>query len=259
MADATITSGLPQGQHIGVLTCIPNGGRRLPLEMVIGLACNSGPTHMTTGYLGVKNAPIEKAREIAAENAIKAGAKYLWFVDDDTVPPPNALKRLIYILDNYPDVAVVGGIYVTRDDVVPQPLVFRGMGNGSFWHWKEGDIFEVTGMGAGCMLVRVEVFNKLPKPWFTFETADSYDATVASTSVSEDIHFCNLVRQAGYKIVAHGGILCDHWHSTEDKVYRLPADSYPLRPLETTPATVPNMELPQESSKTISKRKKKNV
>jgi hypothetical protein len=223
---------LPADQGIGVLTCIPSSRKLLPLEMVISMACQSAPTHMTTGYLGVKNLPIDQARERACETAQNVGAKYLWFIDDDTVPPPNSLKRMIYILDNYPDVGIVGGVYVTRDPVQPQPVIFRGMGMGSYWSWKAGDIFEVTGMGAGCMLVRVSILKELPRPWFKFDINDSNDPLVASTSVSEDIWFCNLVRKAGHKIFAHGGILCDHWDVNTGEVFRMPPDSYPMRPRE---------------------------
>ena len=238
---------LPEGQNVGVLTCICSAKRLLPLELVISMACQSAPTHMTTGFLGVKNLPIELAREAAAEKAVEMNAKYLWFIDDDTVPPPNTLKRLIYILDNYPDVGIVGGVYVTRDPVQPQPVVFRGMGSGSYWSWKAGDIFEVTGMGAGCMVIRVEALAKLPKPWFKFDEGDTSNPNIAPNMVSEDIFFCNRMLAAGYKIFAHGGVLCDHYDTATGVVYRMPADSYPMRPREVE--TTPVVETPQESPK----------
>ena len=238
--------GLPQGQNIGLLKVLPTSGRLMVPEMVIALSAQMDPTHMTSGYLCIKGAPIDKARELAAEKALEAKAKYLWFVDDDTVPPPNAVKRLIYVLDNYPDVMVCGGIYVTRDPDVPQPLVFRGMGNGSYWRWKVGDVFEVTGMGAGCMMINCEIFKKIPKPWFPWPTSDSTDPKIPSTSVSEDISFCNAVQEAGYKVFAHGGVLCDHWDAATGKVYRLPSDSYPMRPREVEQVSAVT---PQESQK----------
>jgi Glycosyl transferase family 2 len=244
---AAVPGNLPSNLGMGVLTVIPSNRKWLSREMTIALAVQAPPTHMSHGFLCIKDGPIELSRELAAEKALEMNAKYLWFVDDDTVPPPNTMKKLIYVLDNFPEVAVCGGVYVTREADTPQPLVFRGMGRGSYWHWKVGDIFEVTGMGAGCMMIKTEVFKKLPKPWFTFEESVSDDPMIASHSISEDIHFCNLVQQAGYKIFAHGGVLCDHWDTEKDTVYRLPPDSYPMRPRETS--LVAPVQEPQESQK----------
>ena len=177
-----------------------------------------------------------------AEKALEIGAKYLWFVDDDTIPPPNSLQRLVTILENYPEIKVVGGVYTTKAEVT-QPVVFRGMGLGSFWHWKKGDVFEVSSMGAGCMLIATDIFPKIPKPWFEFQRYNSTEPGVPNVLISEDVSFCNKVRDAGYRVFAHGGILCDHYDAATNQYYSLPPESYPLRE-ETKSLADP---LPQES------------
>jgi len=216
---------------VGVLVGFACSGRLITPEMVAAMATQHPPTHMSDGYLVVKGLPVEKARELIAEKAVECGAKYLWFVDDDTIPPPNAMQKLIYFLDNYPEYKAVGGIYVTKADV-SAPVCFRGEGKGSFWHWKKGDIFEVTGIGAGCLMIAVDVFKELPKPWFTFSTVYNdqiSETTPALDAVSEDIHFCQLVRKAGYKIAGHGDVLCAHYDLHSNKFFYLPPDSYPMR------------------------------
>lgn len=223
-----LPSSFPEGANVGVLVALACSGRLITPELVCAMACQSQATHLTSGYFLVKGKPVEEAREICAEQAIKSGAKYLWFIDDDTIPPPNTLRRLIYILENYPDVMVCGGVYATKSDP-PAPVVFRGMGHGSFWRWKAGDVFEVTSMGAGCMMINTEIFKKIPKPYFPWPKFDSIDPSIPSLSISEDVSFCNAVRKAGYKVFAHGGILCDHFDVNSGLTYRLPEDSYPFR------------------------------
>jgi hypothetical protein len=203
--------------------------------MVVAMGMQAAPTHFSLGYTAIKGFPVELAREKAADVALEIKAKYLWFVDDDTIPPPNALRRLVYILENYPEIAVCGGIYVTKSDPT-QPVVFRGSGLGSFWRWKAGDVFEVTSMGAGCMLIRTSVFKELEKPWFSFVQKVSYDSAVPGQLTSEDVGFCNAVREKGYRVFAHGGVLCDHFDATTGVTYVLPADSYPMRPETKTEA-----------------------
>src|SRR5208337_1804156 len=127
---------VPDGLSIGLLLGFPCRKDTLVTpEMAIALASQPMPTNMNVGYLCLKGKPIEEARDLCAENAIKLGAKYLWFVDDDVIPPPNTVRKLINVLQNHPEVKVCGGIYCTKQDP-PQPLVFRGNGVGSYWNWK---------------------------------------------------------------------------------------------------------------------------
>jgi hypothetical protein len=219
---------IPKDHNTGVLIALACSGRLITPELVIAMTMQPIPTHMNPAYLCVKGKKVEEAREILADTALSIRAKYLWFVDDDTIPPPNTCRRLMYVLDNNPDVMVCGGVYVTKSDP-PQPVVFRGMGLGSFWHWKEGEIFEVTGMGAGCMMINCEVFKHLEKPYFPWVEEYTNEATCPMKLISEDIGFCNKVRAAGFKVFAHGGVLCDHFDCTTGETYRLLEDSYPLK------------------------------
>ena len=203
---------------------------------MVAMSMQPPPTHLSCGMLMINDRPVEVARELIAEEAVKAEAKYLWFVDDDTIPPPNTLRRLHYVLENNPKVMAAGGIYMTKCDP-PGPVIFRGLGLGPFWDWRVGEVFEVSGMGAGCMMIKCEVFKHIPKPWFPWIDVKSCDPAVSSVVVSEDISFCNSVRHAGFKIVAHGGILCDHWDIAypgppTTRVFQLPKDSLPYRARE---------------------------
>jgi hypothetical protein len=203
---------------------------------VVAMSMQPPPTHLSCGMLMINDRPVEVARELIAEEAVRAEAKYLWFVDDDTIPPPNALRRLHYVLENNPSVMAAGGVYMTKCDP-PGPVVFRGLGLGPFWDWRVGEVFEVSGMGMGCTMIKCEIFKKIPPPWFPWIDVKSCDPAISSIIVSEDISFCNSVRAAGYKVVAHGGILCDHWDISapggiQTQVFQLPKDSLPYRPRE---------------------------
>lgn len=240
-----VPTSLPiEARHkVGVLIGLACSGRPIAPEMVVAMAMQPEPTHFSPGYVVVKGLPVDQARCVLAHKALEVKAKYLWFVDDDTIPPPNTLQRLIWVLENYPEIKAVGGVYVTKAEV-PQPVVFRGKGLGSYWHWKKDDVFEVTGIGAGCLLINTDVFYQIPEPWFEFQRHDSNttDPNDISTRVSEDISFCDKVRAAGFKVFAHGGILCEHHDVFTGETFQLGPDTYPMRP-ETTSLASP---LPKE-------------
>lgn len=226
---SAVPKELPSDYRVGCLIGLASNRKLVPRELIVAMGMQPPPTHLSTGTLMVVDQPVERARELIAEAAVNAKAKYLWFIDDDTIPPPNALRRLHYVLENNPQVMAAGGVYMTKCDP-PGPVIFRGMGLGPFWQWKVGEVFAVTGMGAGCMLIKCEVFDKLAKPWFPWIETNSSDPRIPSVTVSEDISFCNAVRAAGFEIVAHGGVLCDHYDHSTGKTFQLPEDSYPYQP-----------------------------
>ena len=160
--------------------------------------------------------------------AVKDGAKYLWFPDDDMSFPNDTVRVLLAEMAQADDkTMVIGGIYSSKSNP-SEPLVYRGEGLGAFWKWKAGDIFEVTSLGTGCMLIDVEKLKCIPRPWFKTVDAGGYKR-------SDDLYFCDKVRNAGFKIVAHGGIICGHWlYNERDRkfdCYYLDKNSYPMRPV----------------------------
>jgi hypothetical protein len=229
MREGAVPRALPSEPQRGVMIGLASSGRLIPPELVVSMGCQIPPTQLNVGYFCAKGLPVDKAREFIADSAIKVKSKYLWFVDDDVLPPPNTLRRLVYILENNPnDVMVAGGIYCTKSDP-PSPCIFREPGLGSFWNWKVGEVFEVHSMGAGCMMINCEVFNHLSKPYFPWPEELSNEVNGKNNMVSEDVSFCMAVRAAGFRIAAHGGILCDHMDTTTGRIYQLPLNSYPYK------------------------------
>lgn len=220
---------LPSASKVGVMVGLPSNGELMPSDMVIALAMQPPPTQMSVGYLCIKGKPVKDAREMIAKSALEVKAKYLWFIDDDTVPPPNTLRRLLYVLENNPSVMVAGGIYVTKT-TPPSPVIFQEPGLGPYWQWKVGEVFEVQSMGAGCMLISCDVFKHLTPPYFPWPDEYPTEPNGTTNSTSEDVSFCQAVRAAGFKVVAHGGILCEHYNRETGLFHTLPPDSYPFQP-----------------------------
>ncbi len=136
---------------------------------------------------------------------------------------------------------VIGGIYCTKTDP-PEPIVFKELGAGPFYNWKVGDVFECKGLGAGCMLIKTEVFKHISKPWFLEPDEIFVDAKdgVARNVGTDDLYFCQKVTEAGFKIMAHGGVLPVHI-DIDGRMYTLPIDSYPCQGvgLQPMPPQVP--------------------
>lgn len=199
-----------------LLVGIPACGRPTTVRWSINLASQIYPLSMAHNYLVVKGAEAGEARNRMADFLKESKSKLLWMVDDDVLPPQYAVQKLLYAMLNKPDVMACAGIVYTKAGI-PAPLVFEHNGSGPYLNWKQGQIFEVPGfISTGCMLIKAEAFDKIEAPWF--QTTDYPDR------MTEDVYFCLKVRKAGYKILAHGGVLCGHYDHRTKKVIRAPKE-----------------------------------
>lgn len=124
-----------------------------------------------------------------------AATHILWLDSDMSFPFYTAYK----LLDHKE--AIVGGNYTTRQ-LPYKTVAYRELGGD--WssyvkHNKEApltkELIEVEGMGMGCMLTRIDVFDALEKPYFPVTWMPE-----AEDYLGEDINFCKAARDKGYKI-----------------------------------------------------------
>ena len=225
----------------GLAVGIPLSGKPTVPEWGISLAVQGWPINTAVNWLTIKGKEVAQARTDIVKETLKHGVRYLWFIDEDVAVPHFAISKLMYVLRNRqmedPKVMIVGGIYCTKTDPIAYPIVFKGNNTGPHWEWSIGDVFECDGIGAGCMLIDTEIFKELEEPWF--KTVDEvYDdmaiflpgaaPAILKNQGNEDSYFCLKVRQTGFKILAHGGVLCPHWNARTGVAYVLPMDSYPV-------------------------------
>jgi len=221
---------------------LPFCGRPTHPMWGVALASQVYPLNTAVTHVVLQNVEVGEARNAIVEHALNLNATYIWFIDDDVILPPFAGQRLGYALDTrgpktYPDskIAVVGGIYCSKEELTT-PVVYKKNGQGCSWDWKFDEIFEVESIGTGCMMISAEVFKHLEKPYFkTVEEYVQMPDRVGCQKMTDDIYFCNKVREAGFSILAHGGVLCGHYDVKKNKIFTLPEDSYPLKDLKKEP------------------------
>lgn len=253
-------------QHVigrqGMVLGLPFCGRPVQPEWAISYASLNFPANMNLTVSAIKGIAVDEARCRIAEHAINLGAKYLFFLDDDTAPPYFAVRRLVYALEQADDKTMIAaGIYANKHTYPSEPMVFMHDGDGPFWKWKYGQVFECGSIGTGCMLIKTEVFKHLEKPWFRTINECSEDSNIRKIEMTDDLYFCKKVRDAGFKILADGGVVCVHWdvfscacghpdighnqallarpclaqqckcktYRMEGRAFLLPEDSYPMR------------------------------
>ncbi len=231
---------------------LPASGRYCPPEMHFAMGMLIKPTGLNYLQLGLKGVRRDKARIEMVKLARAEGSEFGLFLDDDNPPPADTIIKLLDVFHSHgPELAVVAGIYTGK--ILPAiPWVFRFKDNpeGFFWDWKaelrdddnnvirEGEVFEVDAIASGCMMIRLSVFDTLKEPWFlevhtveeALEAQPHADASPRGyyVEVTDDMYFCHKLRAAGFRIMAHGGVLPGHWDE-HGNCYRLAPDSWPMR------------------------------
>ncbi len=220
---------------------MPHSGRPVPVDWHIQMSMLQYPTNTTHQKLFRKGLPQDVALNEMAEQSLEVGAEYMLSIDDDTQPPPGVILELIRVLEGAEEaVMACGGIYTTKSNP-PEPIVYLDMGQGSYWNWRIGDIFPCFAVGNGCLMVRTKIFQMMPKPWYrdinTREELEKYPDLFADmiagdpqeVQVSPDIFFFSRLRQMGFTVLAHGGVLPVHWDVSTNKSYWMPKGSPPTK------------------------------
>jgi glycosyltransferase involved in cell wall biosynthesis len=152
----------------------------------------------------VKGYDCATARNNIAQQAIDEGFDYVLMVDSDMIIPNNALEAMFD-----PPADIVLGLCPRRNTNIKRCEVYK-TGTFSYTDYytydtlPSEDRFEIKGGGLACGLVSVDVFKALPKPWFKWITYDD------GSQLSEDLYFCSLAADHGFKIYADQRVRCGH-------------------------------------------------
>lgn len=185
-----------------VLIAIPSLDGRIHARLVqnlVGQLANNG------FLIVIGEHPVARARNIIVDQFLKSEATHLWMIDDDTIPPNDALKNLLAL-----DIPIATAITPTIQggEIIYNIYKEREGKLEPYSHnhpLPETDRMIVAAVGSSCILIKREVFESMGEaPWY----ADIW--TAGGEYCSEDIMFCNTAKANHYTIIAHPKVICEH-------------------------------------------------
>ena len=157
------------------------------LEMVKFNTMNDLDTHV---FMDASTILLTQ-RERLATMALDLGAEYMLWLDSDIVFPATTAVRLL--AHNQP---IVAGNYVRRQSPC------KGVAYETIGDWEnpldfkvQDKLVDVEGIGMGCVLMKTEIFNQIPKPWFEFGWSPA-----SNDFLGEDMLLWQKVNAAGYTV-----------------------------------------------------------
>jgi len=188
-----------------ILISIPSFGS-LDTAFVANMNLMHVPIHRSLVRHYPRNMPVDEARTNAVEKALKDGCEYILFRDYDVLAPPNAVNVLMAR-----DVDVIGAPYLSKQKP-PWPLIIKD--KAPTWAWKYGDVVKCDAIGMGCTLIKTELFERLPKPWFSTKhgVPEGMDLNAhGKQTFTEDMFFCKrLYEELGIRPYADTSVFCVH-------------------------------------------------
>lgn len=200
-----------------VLIGMPCGSGFVPSAMVQSMLQLHKP--LPCAFMIIERQAVVKARNAIALEALRVGADYLLFVDDDNPIPPDTLERMIAddkdiviapILGRVPDdngKHPLCAFYAETVQADGEPLrIYRNIEQ----FRDEGPLHRIDAGGTGCMLIKRRVLEVLFDRYnkFIFENGDiklgeaiTVDgAEYDRRTMSEDCEFCERASDAGFEI-----------------------------------------------------------
>lgn len=171
----------------------------------------------------VLNKPIAEARNEIVQYALDQNANYIFWLDDDVIPPGDAFLKLY---NHQRD--IINGVYWSKSNP-PMPLLFRDHLSGPYWNWHYGDLIEIDAAGSGLTLVKTDVYRtiseKIGGPWYSTEYSSFPGVKSSPANNTEDLYFYWKAKQAGFKVWADTSVQAYHYEKHSQVLYGMPPNA----------------------------------
>lgn len=130
---------------------------------------------------------------------------FLLYSDYDSVFSPHDVQKLFDAMMADNTIAAIGSVQMSRHD--DRPLVFDATKDYS------GQMTKVEFQHFGLTMIRRQVFEELPNPWFWSTPGVKPDGTVgwdANNRCDADITFWRLLKNNNFKVMQHNEVVIGH-------------------------------------------------
>jgi hypothetical protein len=160
---------------------------------------------------------VSDGRNLVVKRAFEEGADYIFFVDDDTIIPRNALVQLFHHLQNNEKALLAGGAYYRKYE--PLESVYMLESEDTTPYADDGNVeigkvyHDCLVLPSGCTLIDMKLFEMLEEPYYQAHTVQKRSA------LTEDTVICQKARDLGVDIILDTNIQCLHGDKSTGKIY----------------------------------------
>lgn len=194
--------------------------RRKAEELAAQSFTGHGNTHIdmmghSHGYIEAIGEVVDVARNYLIEKVIDSGAKYLFFIGDDTVIPWDGFHILHKTAEENPGSVVAGVYYIKCSNAMimtrtPENHVIVA-------NVDPGQVFEAWQTGMDCMLIPVSVLKKMKQAEPDLPFCCIANGVEDIPFIGEDNFFVHRLRKHGVKLLVNTDVQCLHMDMASGK------------------------------------------
>lgn len=143
--------------------------------------------------------------------------KYLLTLEEDNMPPPDGLMKLYESMDTFD---VVGGLYWTKGEE-GQPMIYGDPSQHPRLYIPQipqvDTVQEANGLGMGFNLFKIDIFKRMPAPWF--KTVQEVVPGGGVRLMSQDLYFYSEGSKYGLRYACDTRIKVGHYDADRDLVW----------------------------------------
>lgn len=180
---------------------------------------------------------VDDAQNLIVKQTLEANCEWLWLIEDDTIPPPNAAIEFQKVIKagKWP---ICSALYRLKGGS-GEPLTYRGIATGAYTDWKPGSVVWCDGVPTGCILIHSSILRILwdespeyeirangtvVKTRQVFENPRNFEYDPVSGGYAKnigtsDLAFC-------HRVIKDGVLKRAGWHSVAKRQYPFPVLSW---------------------------------
>ncbi len=188
-----------------------NGG--IPYKVVSSWWSLSSPMNQKFLKIFVPDREVgdayNQAVQMILDNPDLSTWKYLLTLETDNCPPPDGLLKLYEAMKDFD---AIGGLYWTKGEQ-GQPMIYgdpKVMPANFVPQLPQIDAIQpCNGLGMGFTLFRMDMFKKVPKPWF--KTLQEYTPGQGMRAATQDLYFFQEAAKHGFRFACDTRCRVGHW------------------------------------------------
>ena len=158
-----------------------------------------------------------QAIEMILANEELSKWKYILTCEEDNLPPPDGLLRLYESMDKFD---VVSGLYFVKGEN-GAAMIYGNVNEHPINFIPQLPVPEAVvpcrGTGMGFCLFKLEMFKKMPKPWF--KTLQEFVPGQGMRAATQDLYFAQEAGKFGYRFAVDCRIRVGHYDFQSDTIY----------------------------------------
>lgn len=218
-------------EDASTIVIVPTRGQ-IPAQVVQRWMSLISPMNQPRAWLFAQGHEVGKAYDALIGQILAnpgwSKFKYVLTLEDDNLPPPDAQVRLLESINHLRAWDAVSGIYFTKGPIgMPMaygdPDEYSRTGVLDFRPLdvrralSRGQLVPVNGIAMGCALWRLELFRKIPPPWFV--TVADLMPDRGTMAMTQDLYFCRKARELGATFAVDCRVRVGHLDVTSGIVY----------------------------------------